>query len=56
MRLPQPREGRERSRGLGDTVAQITKMVGIAPCGGCQRRRELLNRLFAYRKTAVRRQ
>jgi|GEM_PF-2206120 len=31
------------ARGLGDIVAVATKAVGIAPCGGCQRRREALN-------------
>lgn len=30
--------------GLGDAVAAATKAVGVKPCGGCQRRREALNR------------
>jgi hypothetical protein len=34
------------SRGLGDTVATVTKAVGIRPCGGCQKRREALNAAF----------
>lgn len=30
--------------GLGDVVAGATKAVGVKPCGGCQKRREALNR------------
>ena len=30
--------------GIGDAVAAATKAVGVKPCGGCQRRREALNR------------
>ncbi len=33
------------SRGLGDRVANLTKAVGIKPCGGCQKRREALNKM-----------
>lgn len=36
------------ARGVGDTVAAAAKVVGIKPCGGCQRRREALNRLIPY--------
>ena len=36
------------SRGLGDTVAKITKAVGIKPCGGCKKRQEALNKKFKY--------
>ncbi len=32
-------------RGVGDVVARATKAVGIKPCGGCQKRREALNRM-----------
>lgn len=39
-----------RSRGLGDTIAKVTKAVGIKPCGGCARRRALLNRLVPYKE------
>lgn len=38
------------SRGLGDTVAKITSALGIPPCGGCGRRRQLLNKLIPYRR------
>lgn len=35
-------------RGLGDVVAAATKAVGIKPCGGCQKRREALNKMFPF--------
>jgi len=38
-----------KSRGLGDTIAKITKAVGIKPCGGCEKRREKLNALLPYK-------
>jgi hypothetical protein len=37
------------ARGLGDTVARITSWFGIQPCGGCERRQELLNRWVPYK-------
>jgi hypothetical protein len=30
--------------GLGDAVKRITTTLGVAPCGGCGRRAESLNR------------
>ena len=33
------------ARGLGDVVASVTKSVGLTPCGGCQQRREALNKI-----------
>ena len=53
MKLPATVEGAERSRGLGDTVAKVTKLFGIAPCGGCRKRRQMLNRVFPYRNAAA---
>lgn len=35
-------------RGLGDVVANLTKAVGVKPCGGCQKRQEALNRLVPF--------
>ena len=32
-------------RGLGDAVAAVTKAVGVAPCGGCLKRRQALNEI-----------
>ena len=40
----------EKSKGLGDTVAKMTKAVGIKPCEPCKRRQEKLNRLLPYKK------
>ena len=34
-------------KGLGDTVARITKVVGVKPCGGCKKRRDRLNKATA---------
>lgn len=45
-----PAPARERMRGLGDAVARMTKAVGIKPCGGCQKRREALNRAFPFKE------
>jgi|GEM_PF-2517314 len=46
------------SKGLGDTVAKVTTVLGIPPCPGCTKRQKWLNRVFPYRspnmvKTAV---
>ena len=38
------------SRGLGDTVAKITKSVGIKPCGPCKKRQAALNKAIPYKK------
>jgi len=40
-----------KSRGLGDTVERIIKKVTrgkVKPCGGCKKRRELLNKMIPY--------
>ena len=37
------------SRGLGDTIAKVTKAVGIKPCGGCKARQAKLNTLVPYK-------
>lgn len=39
-----------RSKGLGDTIAKVTKAVGIKPCGGCKKRQAALNKAVPYRK------
>jgi hypothetical protein len=41
------------SRGFGDTIASITKWFGIQPCGGCERRREMLNEWLPYRRRSL---
>ena len=40
----------KKSKGLGDTVAKVTKAVGLKPCGACKKRQEKLNRLFPYKE------
>jgi hypothetical protein len=42
---------REKSEGIGDTIAKITKTFGIKPCEGCERRRKSWNEKIAYRKS-----
>ncbi len=39
-----------QSRGLGDTVAKVTKAFGVKPCGKCKKRQETLNRMVSYKK------
>jgi hypothetical protein len=41
---------KKKSKGLGDTVAKITKAVGLKPCGACKKRQKKLNRLFPYKE------
>lgn len=36
------------SRGLGDAVAKLAAVAGIAPCSKCQERRERLNRIVPF--------
>ena len=38
------------SKGLGDTIAKMTKAIGIQPCGGCKKRQEALNKALPYNK------
>jgi hypothetical protein len=39
------------SRGVGDTIAKVTRAIGVKPCGGCKKRQEALNRIFPYERT-----
>ena len=32
-------------KGLGDTIANVTKAIGLKPCGGCNKRRSKVNNL-----------
>ena len=34
-------------KGYGDTISNLTKAIGVKPCGGCQKRRAKLNNLTA---------
>lgn len=39
---------KRRWRGLGDVIADGAKLLGIRPCGGCQKRRQKLNKLIPF--------
>ncbi len=39
-----------KSKGLGDTIAKVTKAFGVKPCGRCKKRQEALNKAFPYKK------
>jgi hypothetical protein len=34
--------------GLGDVIARVTSLLGISPCGGCQRRAQALNSWISF--------
>lgn len=38
------------NRGLGDQLKQVTSAIGLKTCGGCQRRREAMNRWSEKRR------
>jgi len=46
IRLQVP--GLRRSVGLGTVIKRATALVGIRPCGGCQRRASVLNRRVVF--------
>ena len=43
-------KGDNGPKGLGDTLAKLTKKVGIKPCGGCRERQKKLNEMFPYKE------
>ena len=45
-----PVRGCCKSRGLGDTVAKITRKLGIEPCVKCKKRQQKLNEMFPYKE------
>lgn len=34
--------------GLGDLISSASKRLGIAPCGGCQRRAAVINKTIEF--------
>ncbi len=38
----------QESMGLGDVVQNVTQAFGVKPCGGCQQRKEQLNRRIQF--------
>lgn len=47
------RKPKTQSQGLGDTIAKITKAIGIEPCSECEERRQKLNDLFGYKLKVI---
>ena len=41
------------SKGLGDSIAKLTKAVGIKPCKSCEKRKNILNKLFPFKTVNV---
>jgi len=37
-------------RGVGDTIAKVTDILGIEQCDGCKERQDALNRLFPFKR------
>ena len=42
-----------KSKGLGDSIAKLTKAVGIEPCKSCEKRKNILNKLFPFKRVNV---
>jgi hypothetical protein len=38
----------DKAIGLGDVVKKVTTKMGVAPCGGCRKRAEALNRMVQF--------
>jgi hypothetical protein len=51
-RIPRPirivAPGVKRAVGLGQVAKKVTAMIGIRPCGGCQRRAQALDRRVVF--------
>lgn len=42
-----------KSKGIGDSIAKLTKAVGIKPCKSCEKRKNILNKLFPFKRVNV---
>ena len=42
-----------KSKGLGDSISKLTKAVGIKPCKSCEKRKNILNKLFPFKRVNV---
>jgi hypothetical protein len=49
LTLKEIKEYLQTKDGLGDVIAQMTKAIGIKPCGSCEERRKLLNKLIKFK-------
>jgi hypothetical protein len=45
-----PGPQRQPWQGFGDVVASATRVLGIPHCGGCEQRRQWLNRVLPFRR------
>lgn len=45
-------QGKIPARGLGDTIARGTTILGIKPCGSCTERQSDYNERFPYKRRA----
>ena len=50
-KLSQLTDGPPRPKGLGDSMAAVLKRFGVKPCESCKNRREVLNRIFPYKRS-----
>ena len=41
--------------GLGDVIKRATSLMGVRPCGGCERRAAALNRWMVFRSVEKKR-
>ncbi len=39
-----------KSKGIGDSIAKLTESVGIKPCVSCEKRKNILNKLFPFKQ------
>lgn len=42
------KEMAKEPKGLGDTIAKFTGLIGIKPCNACKKRQDKLNKMFPY--------
>ena len=49
-KLDEPETPQPKSKGVGDTIAKVTKLFGLKPCKACQKRQERLNKRFPYKE------
>ena len=48
MKVKLPAAVIQKPVGLGDVIKFVTAVVGVKPCGGCQKRAEKLNQKLTF--------
>ena len=38
-------------RGLGDSMERVLKKLGVPACESCNKRKEMLNKIFPYKRS-----